>query len=280
MEGADALVVALLHGNLTGRPLALPGGMPTTSPPGRQPAVPFREDGWTTVPVADGSEMRLFVARPESPGPHPGLLVLQEAFGVNAHIRDITTRFAGQGFVAIAPELFHRTGTGVEGSYDDFPGMQPHFSAITTEGLAADLHAAHAWLVADDDVDAERTAAIGYCMGGRAAFLANAELPLAASVSYYGGGIAQQLLGRVGDLHAPQLMFWGGLDTHIPPEQHRAIDDALRAAGKPYTTVEFGEGDHGFFCDARASYNADVAAEAWALTIAFFARTTGLRPTG
>jgi len=243
--------------------------------PGRTLAVAVRDPEWVTVNVG-GSPMRMFVVRPAGAGPHPGLLVGQEAFGVNAHIRDVTTRFAGQGFVAVAPELFHRTGTGVEGRYDDFASMQPHMAGLTPGGLAADLHATHGWLTAQGDVDAARTAVIGYCMGGRAAFLANAELPVRAAVSYYGGGIAQQLLGRVPDLHAPQLMFWGGLDTHIPPEQHRAIDDALRAAGKPYTTVEFGEGDHGFFCDARPSFNPDVAAEAWALTLAFFRRTLGL----
>lgn len=252
--------------------------MTTPTPPGRTPAVAVQESGWTTVDVAGSGAMRMFVARPATRGPHPALIVGQEAFGVNEHIRDVTTRFAGQGFVAVAPELFHRTGRGVEGRYDDFAAMGPHFSAITTAGMTADLTAAHAWLAADDEVDGDRVAAIGYCMGGRAAFLANCVLPLRAAVSYYGGGIAQQLLGRVNELHAPQLMFWGGLDTHIPPEQHRAIDDALRAANKPYTTVEFGEGDHGFFCDARASYNPDVAAEAWALTLAFFARTVGLRP--
>jgi carboxymethylenebutenolidase len=239
--------------------------------------VPVSEGRYATLDVRDGTTMRAYVVRPETAGPHPGLVVLQEAFGVNAHIRDVATRFAGQGFVAIAPELFHRTGSGVEGRYDDFPAMAPHFKALGPDGMAADLHAAHEWLCAEPGVAGERTAAVGYCMGGRAAFLANAELPLRASVSYYGGGIAESLLGRVGDLHAPQLMFWGGKDTHIPPEKHRAIDDALRAAGKPYTTVEFGEGDHGFFCDARPAYNPDVAAEAWALTLAFFDRTLGGR---
>ena len=250
--------------------------MSTSTPPGRRPAVEVRDSRWTTVDVADGTTMRLFVAEPVGAGPHPGLIVCQEAFGVNEHIRDVTTRFAGQGFVAVAPELYHRTGTGVEGRYDDFPAMGPHFSRLNEGDMAADLRAAHGWLTASPSVDAARTAAIGYCVGGRAAFLANAELPLRAAVSYYGGGIAQLLLGRVAELHAPQLMFWGGLDTHIPPEQHRAIDDALRTAGKAYTTVEFGEGDHGFFCDARGSYNPDVAAEAWALTLAFFRRTLGL----
>jgi carboxymethylenebutenolidase len=253
--------------------------MSTRTPPGRRPAVEVRESGWTSVDVAAAGSMRLFVARPASAGPHPGLIVCQEAFGVNEHIRDVTTRFAGQGFVAVAPELYHRTGTGVEGRYDNFRGIQSHYSRLTPDGMATDLRAAHGWLAADPGVDGDRVAAIGYCVGGRAAFLANAELPLRASVSYYGGGIAPQLLGRVSDLHGPQLMFWGGLDTHIPPAQHRSIDDALRAAGKAYTTVEFGEGDHGFFCDARPAYNPDVAAEAWALTIAFFRRTVGLATT-
>lgn len=249
--------------------------MTTRTPPGRTPAVALRESSWATVDVG-GSPMRLFVARPKAAGPHPGLIVGQEAFGVNEHIRDVTTRWAGQGFVAVAPELFHRTGTGVEGRYDNFAGMAPHMSALSTEGMTEDLTAAHAWLEADGEVDRDRIASIGYCMGGRASFLANCVLPLRAGVSYYGGGIAQQLVGRVSELHGPQLMFWGGLDTHIPPEQHRAIDDALRKAKKAYTTVEFGEGDHGFFCDARPAYNPDVAAEAWALTVAFFQRTVRL----
>jgi carboxymethylenebutenolidase len=248
--------------------------MTDTTPPGRASAVPASATEWVTVPVDDGTTMRLFVARHASAGPHPALLVCQEAFGVNPHIRDVTMRFAGQGYVAVAPELYHRTGTGVEGRYDDFSAMQEHFGALNTGDMAADLRAAHEWLGEQAEVDASRIAAIGYCMGGRAAFLANAELPLRAAVSYYGGGIAQQLLDRVDDLHGPQLLCWGGLDKHIAPEQTRAIDDALRAAKKPYTTVTFGEGDHGFFCDARSAYNPAVASDAWALTLAFLKRTT------
>ena len=111
----------------------------------------------------------------------------------------------------------------------------------------------------------------------RASFLADALLPLKASVSYYGGGIAPSegggffpdLLGKAGDLHAPILLFWGGLDSHIGPEQVRATEDALKAAGKPYAQVVFSQADHGFFCDARASYNPDAAGQAWALTLAF-----------
>jgi len=226
--------------------------------------------------VDDGTTMQSFVVRPVDAGRKPGLILFQEAYGVNGHIRDVAARFATQGFVVIAPELYHRTGTHVEGVYGDFAALGPHFNAVTSDTIAADSRAAHAWLVDQAEVDTSRIASIGYCMGGRAAFVANLELPLAAAVTYYGGGIAPALLDRVQQLHAPHLFCWGGKDTHIPPEQTRAIDDALRAADKPYTSATFGEAGHAFFCDQRADYRPHAAAEAWALTIAFFARTVGI----
>ncbi len=245
--------------------------------PGGQPAPRSLRDGqFVPLDVDDGTTMQAFVVRPADAGRKPALIVYQEAYGVNAHIRDVATRFAAQGFVVIAPELYHRTGTHVEGPYGDFAALGPHFNAVTSDTIAADSRAAHAWLIAQPEVDRARVAAIGYCMGGRAAFVANLELPLAAAVTYYGGGITPALLDRVAQLHAPHLFCWGGKDTHIPAEQTRAIDDALRVADKPYTTVTFGEAGHAFFCDQRADYRPDAAAEAWALTIAFLARTTGI----
>ena len=99
-----------------------------------------------TLPVADGTSMAAYVARPAGDGKFPGMLVFQEAFGVNAHIRDITERFAREGYVAIAPELFHRTAPGFEGRYDDFPSAMQHLQALTEAGQAADLRAAYDWL--------------------------------------------------------------------------------------------------------------------------------------
>src|SRR5690242_14249046 len=99
-----------------------------------------------TLQVPQATPMDAFVARPAGAGPHPGLLVFQEAYGVNPHIRDVTTRFANQGYVAIAPELFHRTGPGFEGRYGDFEGTKPHFNAINTPDLEADIRATFAWL--------------------------------------------------------------------------------------------------------------------------------------
>lgn len=219
--------------------------------------------------VSDGTKMYAAVARPPSRVTDaPGILVFQEAFGVNAHIRDIAGRFADLGFTAIAPELYHRTGDGVDLKYGDMDAVKPHMSAVTVEGLAADIKAAHDWLTGEAKVAAERIASIGFCMGGRVSYVANATVPLAAAISFYGGRI-NDLLNLVDKEHGPIMMFWGGLDKNIPPEQHRAVSDALTAAGKRHAQILFSDAEHGFFCDARASYNAGAARQAWALSLEF-----------
>jgi carboxymethylenebutenolidase len=229
--------------------------------------------------VSDGTSMRAYVARPAEVG--ASLLVFQEAFGVNTHIRDVTERFAREGYLAIAPELFHRTGAGFEGRYDDFAAARQHAQALREPAMEADFRAAYEWLRANSRATSA-VAAIGYCMGGRAAFLASTVLPLQCAVSYYGGGIAPNqfypsgLLGRAKDVRAPLLLFWGGRDKHIGPEQMRAVTDALRAEGKDFANVEFSDADHGFFCDARPSYHPRSAAQAWPLTLAFLAQHTSV----
>jgi carboxymethylenebutenolidase len=212
--------------------------------------------------------MNAYVARPQN-ATGAGIIVFQEAFGVNEYIRDICERFARLGFTAVAPELFHRTGPGFEGAYDDYESVRKHMSGLTNEGIAEDAREAYERLSREPGVDKERIAAIGFCMGGRAAYIANAELPLHAAVSFYGGGIAPDLLGMAPQQHAPILMFWGGKDQHIPPIQYRSVADALTDAGKTHEQVVFSQADHGFFCDRRASYEAGASRQAWALAQEF-----------
>ena len=182
---------------------------------------------FVTLQVSDGTAMRAFVAQPEGRDKLPGLLVFQEAFGVNEHIRDVTQRFAREGYVAIAPELFHRTAPpGYEGSYADFQSVMPHVMALDDKNLEADIRAAHNALLQQNAIDAQRIACVGFCMGGRVSFLANLILPLRAAISFYGGGIAKSergpgLLGRVAETHGPIFLFWGGLDKHIGPDSER-----------------------------------------------------------
>ncbi len=220
--------------------------------------------------VADGTTMNAFVARPAEPGKYPAMLVLQEAFGVNAHIRDITQRVAREGYAAIAPELFHRTAPpGFEGSYDDFASVMPHTQAVTETGAANDIQAAFDWLRRHSQVMPDRIGSIGFCMGGRLSFLACATVPLRAAVSFYGARIAPALLPRAASLHGPMLFFWGGMDKHIGQDQISAVIEECRRAGKPYVNVEISDADHGFFCDVRSSYNPAAAQEAWCLTRTF-----------
>jgi carboxymethylenebutenolidase len=228
-----------------------------------------------TLRVADGTSMNAYVATPDDGGTLPGLLVFQEAFGVNPHIKDVTERFAKQGYVAIAPELFHRTGPGFQGDYTNFPACAPHMQALTAEGMTADATAAFDWLQKNSRVLPDSTASVGWCMGGRVSFLANSVLPLKAAISFYGGGIAPSLLPRSFQQHGPVLFIWGGLDTHIPPDQIRAVVDVMTEAKKTFVNVEFSDADHGFFCDARAAYNETAAGQAWELSLKFLSTYLG-----
>jgi carboxymethylenebutenolidase len=228
---------------------------------------------YVTLSVSDGTSMRAYVAHP-SGKPRAGLLVFQEAFGVNPHIKDVTERFAREGYLAISPELFHRTAPGLEAGYTNFPEVMPHMQALTDAGLAADIQAAYGWLKNGDAKDLA-VGSTGYCLGGRTSIQAALTVPLNCAISYYGGGIAPggmfpSLADRLKDLSCPTLFFWGGLDTHIGPDAVAAVQKELDAAKKDYINVVISKADHGFFCDARASYNPTAAKLAWSLTLEFF----------
>ncbi len=219
--------------------------------------------------AAGGLSLPAYTARPGGAGPHPAIIVLQEAFGVNHHIRGLADRLAEHGFVAIAPELFHRTAPGFEGDYTNFQSVMPHMQAITLPGLEADLRASYGWLESQPSVQKEEIFSVGFCMGGKVSFLANSILPLRAAVSFYGARIAPDLLDRAPFMHGTMLFFWGGLDHHITPEYRKTVIDALDVSKKTYVNVEFSNADHGFFCDERASYQPQAARQSWSLMMEF-----------
>jgi carboxymethylenebutenolidase len=198
-------------------------------------------------------------------------MVWQEAFGVNHHMRNATERFAKEGYVAICPELFHRTAPrGFEGDYMDFITVMPHARALNNESIEADIRATWEWLNSQENVDMNNISCVGYCMGGRVSFITNSILPVKAAVSYYGSGI-DALTDRYEKLHAKQLFYWGGLDKHILPQHINAVIANMETAGKDFINVKISYADHGFNCDERASFNKTASKEAWALTHAFLA---------
>ena len=217
--------------------------------------------------VSDGTQVQAYASKPVELTPTVGLLVFQEAFGVNGHMRAVTDRFAEHGYLSICPELFHRTAApGLEIPYGDFQAVMPYYQALTDEGLLADAKAGFDWLV---NQGVKNIGAVGFCLGGRVSFLANSSLPLKAAVSYYGGGIAPALLPKAKDQKSPMLFHWGGLDKHITPEIVKAVEEAMKAADKNYVSSVYSKADHAFNCDDRPNYHAESAELAWVSTIAF-----------
>lgn len=204
------------------------------------------------------------------------VIVLQEAFGVSDHIRDVAERFALAGFYAVAPELFHRTGS-PEIAYDNFPGAMESLGALSEDGLREDVTAAAGFLV-DAGYAPSNTGVVGFCVGGSVAFFAGTLGVVGAAVSFYGGGIETGRMGLPSLLDQAALLqcawcgFYGDLDQGIPIEQVEALRVATSTLGFSNQLVRYADADHGFHCDGRPGvFNARAAAEAYERTLAFFA---------
>jgi carboxymethylenebutenolidase len=225
---------------------------------------------FVTIPVSDGTEMDLYVAFPETKGPSPAVIVLQEMYGVNAHIRRVTELLCKEGYVAVAPDVFHRSVRRGDLPYNNPATAMPHYQAVTNAGSQEDIKAIYVWLQKQPAVEHDKIGAIGFCLGGKIAFLANATVTLSAAISYYGGGL-ETLTAEAVNLHGPQLFIWGGQDAHITAEKRQAILDAVDKAGKKYAFSIFSYAGHAFNSDDRPNYEPQAAKEAWALSLAFLA---------
>ena len=226
---------------------------------------------WVSLSTADGP-LSAFCARPPTRADR-AVVVLQEAFGVNDHIQDVTRRVAARGYLGLAPDLFHRTGVGTLG-YDQHAEAMPLIGAIGVEQIVTDVSAALAHLADREGLAPSRVAVVGFCFGGRAAFTAATAVPgLGATVVFYGPGFAagpHAVLDRVGDVDAPLLVHVGAEDPTIPADQVRAVDDALSRLRVPAVQHVYEGAGHAFACDARPSmYRPGPAAQAWERTFAF-----------
>jgi carboxymethylenebutenolidase len=219
------------------------------------------------------SETPLSVYEP-SGAPKGGIVVVQEAFGVNEHIEDVARRFAAEGWLAVAPHLYHRSGDPKLG-YEDFSQVMPHMKELTRDGVLADVDAALA-RIDEAGIPRSRTGIVGFCMGGTVALIVDVEREVGAAVTFYGGGVAE---GRFGfpslvelapRLQAPWLGLYGDEDQGIPVEQVEQLREAAAASGQPTEVVRYPEAGHGFHCDVRASYHKPSAEDAWGRTLAWF----------
>ena len=211
---------------------------------------------WTPLTTPEGP-VRAWLARPDAP-PRGAVVVVQEIFGVNAHIRAVADRFAEAGFTAMAPSLFDPVQPDVELHYDG-EGVSRGRDYATSLGFERALRivsAASRWL----NESGHRVAVVGFCWGGTVAMLANTRLHL-PSVTYYGGRSVPYLSEPA---QAPMLFHFGERDALIPPE-----DVEKHRRHHPDAEIHTYPAGHGFNCDQREDYDADSAALAWSRTLAF-----------
>lgn len=204
------------------------------------------------------------------------VIVIQEAFGVNEHIRAVADRFADAGYLAVAPQLFHREGS-PEIPYDDIASAMPLMANLTKQGITNDLDATTAFL-ATLGFRAPNIAIVGYCMGGTVAFFAATLAAVGAAASFYGSGIDTgrfgfpSLLDLAPELKCPWIGLYGDLDQGIPVESVEALRAAVTASSVVTEIVRYADGQHGFHSDGRpAVYNEAAAMDAHRRTLAFFA---------
>ena len=211
--------------------------------------------------AADGFQLSAYEAVPDEAA-KGCIVVIQEVFGVNHHIREVCDGYAADGYLAVAPAIFDRFQPGIELGYeqdDMMKGVGIARGELQMENTLQDIQAAIDYLVGKGKVGL-----VGYCFGGLVTWVAAANATgLACASSYYGGGIIQ-----ANDLEpkVPTIMHFGALDAHIPMEDVKAIDE-----GHPKVPVYVYDADHGFNCDHRASYNEAAATLARQRTLGFFA---------
>ncbi len=213
-----------------------------------------------SLKASDGHELSAYVAVPEGT-PKGGLIVLQEIFGVNDHIRDVADRFAAEGYLAIAPAMFDRVGKDIVPDYDDFKSAIDTMGKLDREQSLLDMQAA-----AEHVRSAGKVAAVGYCWGGSMADLAACHNIVDVAVSYYGRGTAEWL-----DLkpQCPVLYHFGELDELIPMQLIETISKGR--SQKNCDIHVWGGASHGFNSDNRPQYHKPSATKAYAETLEFIA---------
>ena len=222
--------------------------------------------GEIQIPTADGV-IPGYRAMPSSGKKFPVILVVQEIFGVHEHIKDICRRFAHQGYLAIAPELYARQGD--VSKLADISQIMPIVSRVPDEQVMTDLDAAVIWAENSGHSDVTKLGITGFCWGGRIVWLYAAHNPaLKAGVAWYG-----RLVGQPDPLHpqnpvdlaaqikAPVLGLYGGQDQGITPDSIEAMRTALKTAGNSSEIHVYPDAGHGFHADYRPSYNAKDAAD-------------------
>ena len=228
---------------------------------------------WIDIKAHDGASFGAYVSTPpKATAGGPGILLIQEIWGVNQHIRDVADQYAMDGFTVFAPDVFWRQQPRVDLGYNeiDNPKAFAFMGALDRTNAAKDLAATAAALRAYS-LGVGRIASVGFCMGGALSFMAAADGSVDAAVCYYGGGI-HMMLGRAPEVKVPMLMHFAANDGHIPMSAVESVQAAFK--GRDEVRIEVYPGvDHGFNCWGRGMYNQKAAALARGRSLTFLSRT-------
>lgn len=219
---------------------------------------------WTT----NGDEVPGYLSVTEKT-PAPGIIVLQEWWGLEPHIKEVTDRFADEDFVALAPDLYH-------GALVDEPDEARKLAMELDHGRAvAEIESAARYLLSRDDVTGDRVGIIGFCMGGGLVHQVAIRTDVAgAAVVFYGRN--PDPIEQVSEMDCPLLGIYGGQDQGIPPSEVERLRGALQAAGKTdYEIHMYDDAPHAFFNDRRPSYREFDSRDAWEKAIGFFRKNLG-----
>lgn len=224
-----------------------------------------------TIPNQD-LQIDAYLALPEGEGSFSAVVVIQEIFGVNDHIRDVTRRIAREGYIAIAPAIYQRLAPGFEAGYtaDDIAIGREYKNQTSASELVSDVRATIAYLKTLPQFNQGKVGTIGFCFGGHVVYLAAILDEVKATASFYGAGIATMTPGggaptvtQTKDIKGTLYAFFGLEDASIPVEQVDEIEAELKTCSIPHQVFRYQGADHGFFCDQRGSYNQGAAQDAW-----------------
>lgn len=225
--------------------------------------------------TADG-KMDAYRAQPKEGGSDPGIVVLMEAFGLNDHIKKVTERIAQEGYVAVAPDLYHREAERVV-PYNELQKAVGIMNRLKDAQVMEGVGAVLAHLKSQRNVKAGSIGVTGFCMGGRFTYLSavHHNKDVKAAVAFYGGGIPMgnpSPLSRTAEIACPIYLFFGAKDPLIPADQVDRINTELTDKKINFMMNVYPEATHGFFCDERPSYHEAPAKDAWEKTKSFFAQ--------
>jgi carboxymethylenebutenolidase len=211
---------------------------------------------------SNGGVAQGYLSVPES-GVGPGVVVIQEWWGLVPHIKDVADRFAAEGFVALAPDLYHGD---VARSPDEAGKMMMALNIAQTE---KDLRGAVQYLLDDEATTGDSVGTVGFCMGGALSLYAASKNPrVGACVVFY--GIHPKVEPDFDNLRAPVLGIFAEKDNFVTPDVVRALEETMREHGKAIETHTYPDTDHAFFNDTRPEvYDADASADAWRRTMEF-----------